>query len=72
MFASSTFPKIVKVETFIPDSVGDGGDYHRQKEGEPSLLYHMLYLRNSLRYLSSGHWILDVSERVRDRRNPGR
>lgn len=31
--ASKAFPTIVKIETFIPAHGGDGGDYHRQKEG---------------------------------------
>ncbi|KAM0748396.1 racemase [Meredithblackwellia eburnea MCA 4105] len=31
MPATPAFPKIVKVETFIPGTAGDGGDYHRQK-----------------------------------------
>ncbi|KWU42802.1 enolase C-terminal domain-like protein [Rhodotorula sp. JG-1b] len=28
-----SFPTIVKIETFIPATDGDGGDYHRQKGG---------------------------------------
>lgn len=27
------FPTIARVETFIPAAGGDGGDYHRQKDG---------------------------------------
>lgn len=33
MPSTSAFPTIVKVETFIPAQGGDGGDYHRQKDG---------------------------------------
>lgn len=29
----TSFPTIVKIETFIPATDGDGGDYHRQKGG---------------------------------------
>lgn len=29
----TSFPTIVKIETFIPTTDGDGGDYHRQKGG---------------------------------------
>lgn len=30
---TKSFPTIVKIETFIPGTGGDGGDYHRQKNG---------------------------------------
>ncbi|GAA5922802.1 hypothetical protein JCM3775_006141 [Rhodotorula graminis] len=30
---NKSFPTITKIETFIPAAGGDGGDYHRQKDG---------------------------------------